>query len=222
MPRQKPPGIPDAPPYNPLDIESLALSIRVTLETQPTYPLGAISPFRGVGIYAIYYSGKFPAYEPLVTANQGRPIVPIYVGKAVSKGARKGAGVIDDPESNALSSRLRTHARSIRAVPSLSVDDFAIRFLRTMAVFAPLCESATIGLFKPTWNVVLDGFGNNPQGSGRDNQVRSEWDTLHPGRKAALKLGANPKKPKDLELAIKNHLRISLSDPGVRKQLGVD
>ena len=42
--------------------------------------------------------------------------------------------------------------------------------------------------FQPVWNQVIDGFGNHDPGKGRNQQRRSVWDTLHPGREWAGKL----------------------------------
>lgn len=35
--------------------------------------------------------------------------------------------------------------------------------------------------------LLIDGFGNHDPGKGRYNQMRSRWDTLHPGRSWAVK-----------------------------------
>lgn len=43
-------------------------------------------------------------------------------------------------------------------------------------------EAALIRNYQPIWNCIVDGFGNHDPGSGRYNQERSEWDTIHPGR----------------------------------------
>jgi hypothetical protein len=48
------------------------------------------------GVYAIYYNGPFKTYAPLVeqnlaAASRGRTQIPIYIGKAVPAGTRKGA-----------------------------------------------------------------------------------------------------------------------------------
>ena len=43
-------------------------------------------------------------------------------------------------------------------------------------------EAALIRYYKPIWNTKIDGFGNHDPGSGRYNQAKSEWDTIHPGR----------------------------------------
>lgn len=42
------------------------------------------------------------------------------------------------------------------------------------------------------WNVLIDGFGIHTPGKGRRKQVRSTWDTLHPGRSLAKDLPPNP------------------------------
>jgi hypothetical protein len=49
-----------------------------------------------------------------------------------------------------------------------------------------------IQTFKPIWNVLIDGFGNNQPGKGREVQVKSLWDTLHPGRRRVRRLPDNP------------------------------
>lgn len=55
-----------------------------------------LSPFKGAGIYAIYYEGDFPPYAPISRKTETE--IPIYVGKAVPAGARKGNfGLDTDP-----------------------------------------------------------------------------------------------------------------------------
>ena len=79
-------------PFNPLDKRHLGESVGQALLHQPVVPLSEIPTFIGAGIYALYYTGKFPAYEPLASANSGGNFcAPIYVGRAVPKGARKGS-----------------------------------------------------------------------------------------------------------------------------------
>jgi len=48
-----------------------------------------------------------------------------------------------------------------------------------------------IGQFKPVWNVLIEGFGIHQPGKRRPQRT-SKWDTLHPGRKLAAGLPANP------------------------------
>ena len=88
----------------------------------------------------------------------------------------------------------------------LKIEDFYYRALPVDDVWIRVGESALIERFKPLWNVVVDGFGNNPQGRGRKNQERSRWDTLHPGRKAAEDLKDNSKSASDLQRVIADFL----------------
>jgi hypothetical protein len=80
-------------PFNPLDKKNLGSSVAEALVSAIAHPLGALPAFNGVGIYAIYYCGTFSAYKLIADQNSDRtnPRVPIYVGKAVPAGARKGA-----------------------------------------------------------------------------------------------------------------------------------
>lgn len=57
-------------------------------------------------------------------------------------------------------------------------------------------EAALIRHYRPLWNCIVDGFGNHDPGSGRYNQERSEWDTLHSGRNWANRC-AEPSKSID-------------------------
>jgi hypothetical protein len=82
---------------------------------------------RGAGIYAIYYTGDFPAYAPLVAANRKQMKVPIYVGKAVPKGSRKGLLSESAVDSPTLHGRLRDHCNTIQAAANLSLGDFHCR-----------------------------------------------------------------------------------------------
>src|SRR4030042_5323837 len=74
-------------PYDPLDYGNLAKSVVQALLGGPDEPLPPREMFEGSGVYAIYYHGDFPGYLPLVKAAEA---LPIYVGKAVPQGARKG------------------------------------------------------------------------------------------------------------------------------------
>jgi Eco29kI restriction endonuclease. len=78
-------------PFNPLHKRNLAASIaEALLESEPV-PLGTVPPFAGSGVYAIYYTGQHPAYTALADANRdGKWWAPIYVGKAIPQGGRKG------------------------------------------------------------------------------------------------------------------------------------
>jgi hypothetical protein len=175
-------------PYNPLDKHNLGKSVADALLAREKVMLGGIEPFIGAGIYAIYYGGSLIPYQPISSkAGETSLEVPIYVGKAVPPGARKGSDVLNSNPGQALFRRLKEHADSILAASNLSLDDFLCRYLIVDDIWIPLGESLLIARFSPIWNKLIDGFGNHDPGGGRYKQVRSRWDTLHPGRSWALR-----------------------------------
>ena len=193
-------------PYNPLDIENLGLSVLTAMLTQGPTPLGEITRFEGAGIYALYYTGDFPAYEFIADANrEGRFEQPIYVGKAIPAGARRGVNIA--PKSTALSGRIREHAVSIRASENLEIVDFFARYLVVEPIWIPLGESLMIARTSPLWNALIDGFGNHDPGKGRINGLRPIWDTLHPGRPWAEKYPARNESADEIALGVIEHLR---------------
>lgn len=175
-------------PFNPLDKKHLGESVADALLRGSPKPLGMMEPFKGAGIYAIYYTGDFPLYAPIAQRNRdGRFEVPIYVGKAVPAGARKGGFGLGIDPGNALFNRLREHGQSVEQSSNLNLGDFHCRFLVVDDIWIPLGESLLISKFSPLWNQWLDGFGNHDPGKGRYQQERSRWDVLHPGRAFAMK-----------------------------------
>lgn len=174
-------------PFNPLDMENLALSIVTRIEDMEPVPLDKVPSFFGAGVYALYYVGDFPAYADLSIVNAETLVQPIYVGKAVPKGGRRGLEAVSHTTTKALSSRIRQHANSVRTGENLDIADFRVRWLVVEDIWIALGESAMIRRYRPVWNAVLDGFGNHDPGSGRINGKRSMWDTLHPGRTWATK-----------------------------------
>jgi len=180
-------------PFNPLDKLNLAQSLAEALLKRSAKPLPPPQRFYGAGIYALYYRGGFAPYEPLARKNTGKdPSWPIYVGKAVPQGARKGGFGLGTKPGNALFKRLSEHANSIRETKNLDVADFCCRYLVCDDIWIPLGEALLIGRFRPPWNVLIEGFGIHTPGRGRKKQVRSKWDTLHPGRGLAKDLPDNP------------------------------
>jgi Eco29kI restriction endonuclease len=181
-------------PYNPLDKINLARSIEGEILNQDCAPLSAADHVVGSGVYVIYYRGAFPAYSALSAANQEMCRVPIYVGKAIPKGGRKGGiSAISMATGNALASRLRKHAATVRSTSNLDIADFLFRYLVLDDIWIPLGENILIETFKPVWNVVVEGFGINDPGKGRAAQKRSAWDVIHPGRDYAARLtGGGP------------------------------
>lgn len=175
--------------YNPLDKWNIANSIGDALLRQTLSPLNELKAFDGAGVYAIYYRGDFAQYQPVTLANQYDFTQPIYVGKAVPEGARRGGMNNDSLGGPFLFRRLQDHAKSINAASTtLDINSFHVRFLVVDDIWIPLGESLLIEKCKPIWNCIIDGFGNHDPGNGRYNQQRSMWDSLHPGRNWAEKL----------------------------------
>ncbi|MGK3201052.1 Eco29kI family restriction endonuclease [Amycolatopsis sp. MEPSY49] len=179
------------------------------METEAT-PLDDVLRFVGAGLYAIYYSGSFPAYELLRRANEDKLVVPIYIGKAVPKGGRRGIEVTAHTNSRALSDRIREHANSVRAADNLDIADFHARWLVVEDIWIPLGESALIREHRPVWNALLDGFGNHDPGKGRRAGIRTRWDTLHPGRPWAPNFPPRDETPDAIEQDVREYLRSRL------------
>lgn len=179
-------------PFNPLDKKNLGASVAEALLTKEIHPLGEVASFEGAGIYAIYYTGDFEAYQPLARLNQNNKFLwPIYVGKAVPAGARMGAN-LTLAAGRVLHKRLKEHADSVKAAENLDIKDFYCRFLVVDDIWIPLGESLIIARFTPVWNSLIDGFGNHNPGKGRHAGMRPRWDVLHPGRSWAMNLAQRP------------------------------
>lgn len=173
--------------YNPLHKLNLGKSVAEALLDRKPDSLGDIEPFDGAGIYAIYYRGPHKAYRAMAERNAKKAEWPIYVGKAIPPGGRKGAALFSEISGRYLWGRLREHAESIKATKNLNIDDFGCRYLIVDDIWIPLGETLLISQFKPVWNLALDGFGNHDPGAGRYNGHRPVWDVLHPGRSWAMK-----------------------------------
>jgi len=185
MPKENKPII---KPFNPLDKRNLGESIADALLETKAHPLPP-EPFIGAGVYALYYTGAFPAYSQLTEINRdGQLRCPIYVGKAVPAGARKGGFGDEVVHGKTLYNRIKSHANSISAAQNLERADFHCRFLVVDDIWIPLAESMLIERFKPVWNRVLDGFGNNDPGKGRHDGMLPQWHCLHSGQTWAAKL----------------------------------
>jgi Eco29kI restriction endonuclease len=171
-----------AEPYNPLDKSNLGKSVVEALLLTPSTRLGEVRPFDGAGIYAIYYHGAFEPYQAIVTVDVQEVEKPIYVGKAVPSGPRKGASLATSGSGRWLFNRIAEHRDSIKAATNLNPDDFSVRYLAVDDIWIPLGEALLISMFNPVWNSLIEGFGNHDPGSGRYNGLRPIWDVLHPGR----------------------------------------
>jgi len=164
-------------PYDPLKLENLARSIEIKLlEMEPAH-ISGLHPMFGAGIYAIYYVGDHELYKPIA---DGRT-TPIYVGKAVYPGGRKGLAARED-DLAPLWKRIDEHRVSLACAGDLDVDDFRVRYLVAVDFFVSLAEQLMIRQFRPVWNTLVDGFGNHAPGGNRADGARPPWDELHPGR----------------------------------------
>ena len=183
----------DSVPYNPLEKQHLGASVAAALLARTPTALGALSAFRGAGVYAIYYKGRFPPYRRLAALNDSDdPQVPIYVGKAIPAGGRKGSASNSPATSSALYKRLCEHAESVKSVGNLDLSDFVCRYLVVDDIWIPLGESLLIAKFAPIWNSSVDGFGNHDPGRGRYEGLVPRWDVLHPGRPWAARCKPRP------------------------------
>jgi len=186
-------------PYNPLHKRHLGESVAKALLARPVVALPPPKAFSGAGVYALYYIGGFPAYRLIAAQNaDDQWAAPIYVGKAVPAGARKGGYGLGEAPGEVLYRRLREHGESIGHAENLQVEDFYCRYLVVDDIWIPLGESLLISMFSPLWNQLLDGFGNHDPGTGRYNQQNSPWDVIHPGRPWAAKLQPNLRSHKDI------------------------
>ena len=117
-------------PFNPLNKKNLGFSVAEAMLEKPVEPLPPAAAFEGAGIYSIYYTGGFPAYKPIANKNKNNKFgCPIYVGKAVPAGARKGGFGLDVPAGKVLYQRLNEHAESIKQAGNLKLGDFRCRYL---------------------------------------------------------------------------------------------
>lgn len=166
--------------YNPLDYANLTQNCVDELMKRGPFPLPLTTRFPGAGVYALFYRGDFPPYAPIRSPDARHPI---YVGKAIPPGGRKGR--VTAPGSTAISyslfGRLAEHVASIQAAENLEITDFWCRFLVVTPLWITMAERFLIEHYRPIWNVCLDGFGLHDPGSGR-TPVISWWDALHPGR----------------------------------------
>lgn len=156
----------------------------------PIQPLPSSERFKGTGVYALYYTGKFKLYRSLYHLNRTAYSTPIYVGKAVPRGWRQARITNSSNSSYELFNRLMDHTHSIENSENLNVEDFCCRFMileNAAASMIGTVEAALIRYYMPLWNCCIDGSGNHDPGSGRYNQAKSDWDILHPGREWAEK-----------------------------------
>lgn len=171
--------------YNPLDYENLTKNIVQELMNRGPYVLPLAQNFPGAGVYALFYVGDFPPYAPIRSTNACHPI---YVGKAVPAGGRKGLSSGGRTVGRPLYGRITEHFGSIQAAQNIRTEDFLCRFLIVTPLWITMAERFLIEHYRPIWNVCVEGFGLHDPGRGRHEGEVSWWDALHPGRPWAARL----------------------------------
>jgi hypothetical protein len=147
--------------------------------------------FDCLGVYCLYYFGDHRFYEPISNEKWDCEI-PIYVGKGVPQGSRKGNLDLESSSGRRVYERLRKHHRAITRVENLDISDFRCRYLILSREWVEYVERLLVSNYLPWWNRYVDGFGINDPGEGRDTQKESVWDALHPGRRFVDKLELPP------------------------------
>lgn len=150
----------------------------ITMIAQPRKPLANVDRFYGSGVYAIYYTGNLADYKPISKKEH-----PIYVGKADPATPESKTAM---EQGDRLANRLNEHRKNIaRATTTLKLEDFEYRALVVQTGWQDSAEHYLINLFKPIWNNEMGicyGFGKHGDDPGTRANLRSPWDTLHPGR----------------------------------------
>lgn len=186
-------------PYRP---EVLGRFTGETMLAQVRHPMTDVTSFYGSGVYALYYRGEFRAYKPIKDTE-----TPIYVGKA-----NPASTLAASPEDQGakLAARIGEHAKSIRLAKNLRLEDFDCRYLVVKSGLQTAAEDFLIERFRPVWNnetKICKGFGKHGDAHTTRANTRSEWDTLHPGRRWATAEGNKPnqKTPNEIIESILAH-----------------
>jgi len=152
--------------------------VGIAMIAQMRKPLDAVEKFYGSGVYALYYTGNFKPYKEISKKEH-----PIYVGKADP--ADPGAKTVVE-QGERLCGRLNDHRKNIaKASSTLRVEDFEYRALVVQTGYQTAAEDYLIHLFKPVWNNetgICFGLGKHGDDPETRANLRSPWDTLHPGR----------------------------------------
>ena len=168
-------GLPDAF-FDPTDPRLIGYFVALALIAQARKPLSGVGRFYGSGVYAIYYVGDVPLYQPISGTE-----TPVYVGKADPDGQPR--SVIE--QGTKLADRLNEHAKNIDKVEGIDIKDFEYRALAVQSGYQAAAEAHLIKLFRPVWNnetKILFGIGKHGDAASTRANNKSPWDTIHPGR----------------------------------------
>ena len=125
--------------------------------------------------------------------------------------------------------RLGDHLRNIsKAGSTLKAADFEYRALVVQTGWQSAAENYLINLFKPIWNSEIGicyGFGKHGDDPTTRANLRSPWDTLHPGRDWAHRdpnmKDARPRKQivEDIRVHLQQHRPMQAVDEILRNFL---
>lgn len=164
--------------FDPSNPKVVGRFVALAMVAQDRHPLSVIPKFYGSGVYAIYYTGSYPAYQPISGTE-----TPIYVGKASPSVSNARTPV---EQGAKLCGRLSDHRKNIgKAASTIDLADFEFRSLVVQSGWETAAEDYLIHLFRPIWNSetnILYGLGKHGDSATTRANKRSPWDTLHPGR----------------------------------------
>ena len=152
--------------------------VGIAMIAQPRKPLAKVENFYGSGVYALYYNGNFSAYR----ARLGKGASDLHRGQGGprQRGQQDSRRTGRPPREPAAGS-----PRNIeKAEATLRLEDFEYRALVVQTGWQGAAEFL-ISLFKPIWNNevgICYGFGKHGDDPATRANLRSPWDTLHPGR----------------------------------------
>jgi hypothetical protein len=158
--------------------------------------------FEGSGIYALYYKGDNPLYNPTNKSPKSKNSMgtPIYVGRSGQKSSAGGSELYQ---------KIQNQCRSISEARNLEIEDFSIKYVILEGeekIISEAIEDRLVESLKPTWNKCIEGFANHNPGRGRMKQSPSEWDTLHPGRPWVKGLQGKPKDRRIIRRKVQEYL----------------
>jgi hypothetical protein len=131
--------------FDPSNPKVVGRFVALAMVAQDRQPLSHIPKFYGSGVYAIYYTGSFSAYQPISGTE-----TPIYVGQASPSVSNARTPV---EQGAKLSGRLSEHRKNIgKAESTLDIADFEFRSLVVQSGWETAAEDYLIQLFRPIWN----------------------------------------------------------------------
>jgi Eco29kI restriction endonuclease len=198
--------------FDPSNPKVVGRFVALAMVAQDRHPLADIPKFYGSGVYAIYYTGSFPAYRPISGTE-----TPIYVGQA-SPSVSNARTPID--QGAKLCGRLSDHRKNIgKAANSLNLADFEFRSLVVQSGWETAAEDYLIHLFRPIWNSetnILYGIGKHGDSATTRANKRSPWDTLHPGRTWAAASTDDAKSIEQIESELARHFAVHPVYPDIQ------